>query len=67
MSDLTSCNYCTLKRIRKDAKENGKIVVLKASGFMGGIDVFVLKRGEKLDRKEHFCAWLMEIPDRCVC
>jgi hypothetical protein len=82
MSSLTTCNYCTLKRIKKDAKVEGKKVVLRASNFMGGTDVFVVPKGEKLPAyknpsdklpngdevyKKYHKAWLMEIPTSCCC
>lgn len=67
------CNYCHLKSIRERAKKQGSRVYLRAG--MGGIDVFVVPKGEKLDtsvneKGEHgkqWVAWMMEIPDHCVC
>ena len=51
MSELTICNYCKLKRIRK-TKSKGSKVYLKPSSFMsGGIDVYVVPKGEKLDTR----------------
>lgn len=68
------CNYCHLQNIRRRAKKKGSRVYLRA-GMMGGTDVFVVPKGEKLDisvneKGEHsgqWVAWMMEIPDHCVC
>jgi len=39
---MTPCNYCSLQRIRKRAKQNGMKVVKMPSRFMGGVEVFVV-------------------------
>lgn len=44
MSELTSCNYCNLRNIRKIAKEQNKRVILVASSFMGGTEVFAVPK-----------------------
>ncbi len=66
MSELTSCNYCNLKRIKARARKEHKKVEIKFASYegieeykaMGGVDVF-------LDGKE--VAWFMELPDHCCC
>jgi len=67
MSELTSCNYCNLKRIKARAKnEHKKVKVvpvsyggkLKTFSYMGGVDVLI-------DNKK--VAWFMELPDHCCC
>ncbi len=62
MSELTQCNYCSLKSIKRRAKEKNQKVVLKPAKkgkyYMGGQDVFV--NGE-------FVAWFMELSNRCCC
>lgn len=65
MSELTRCNYCTLKDIKRKAKKEGKKVIVKRGkhnfedSFMGpGIDVFI-------DDKK--TAWFMELTNHCVC
>jgi hypothetical protein len=63
MSELTECNYCTLKRIKRDAKEKGKKVQVKrgveTDDSLGrGKDVYV--DGEKT-------VWFWELTDHCVC
>ena len=44
MSELTQCNYCSLKQIRADAKKKKMRVVIINSNFMGGVDVFVVPK-----------------------
>ena len=66
MSELTSCNYCNLKKIKVNAKREHKKVKIKRSPQvgteryenMGGVDVFV--NGKNV-------AWFMELPDHCCC
>ena len=78
MSELTSCNFCNLGRIRRDAKVKGmKVTILNdASWGMGGSNVYVHPKEikiEKLDGGENGCrlefrvSWMMEIPNRCQC
>ena len=72
MSSLTSCNYCSLRRIKDSVKGTGARTVLKGSEFMGGTDVYVVLKGEKLKEGDHdnnkqYRSWMMEIPERCVC
>jgi hypothetical protein len=82
MSELTSCNYCNLARIKGRAKKVGKKVVLKESKFMGGTDVFVvpeyftlpdykepneeLPNGCEVYQKYH-ASWMMGISKQCCC
>ena len=44
MSELTQCNYCSLKQIKANARKKRMKVVLLPSSFMGGTDVFVVPR-----------------------
>ena len=73
MSELTSCNYCTLKRIQARAKREGKKVTLLPSVFMGGTEVYVhtkhvdIRKLSDKDREQHPSSWLMAIPDHCCC
>ena len=76
MSELTQCNYCSLRQIRQRAKKEGKKVTL-LPGWRGGKDVFVhpsritrkkLLAEQKKDEGRKYCVgWLMEITDHCVC
>lgn len=69
---MKDCNYCTFQRIKKRAKKEGKkVTIRKASGPLGGVDIFVHPTGIKpegfLSRAEYFEAWFMELPDKCAC
>lgn len=72
MSELTRCNYCSLKELRRN-KPKGSRIHLRVSSFMGGVDVFVVPQGEKLDKRSpddgggHWRRWFMELGDRCGC
>jgi len=80
MSELTRCNYCRLQDIKRMAKEQGSRVYVRPSNFcpkynIGGYDIFMVPKGEKLDTSVdkdgnhgwQWVAWMMEIPDHCVC
>lgn len=65
---MGQCNLCLLAEIKRQAKKEGKVVVKKPGTFgLGGVDLFVLRKGEKLDRGKHFRAWCMKIPEGCEC
>ena len=61
---MTMCNYCTLKGLRK---KGFRIIKRHATWGMGGHEIYRVPIGEKLDKEKHHVAWLMEIPDHCVC
>ena len=70
MSELTPCNYCTLQRMKRAAKLNGERVVMvraKEIQGLGGMDVYVLPKGEKKLEKKYFRAWFMALGNRCEC
>ena len=46
MSEITQCNYCSLRWIRDAARREGCVVTLKPGGI--GTAVFVHKQGEAL-------------------
>jgi len=73
------CNLCSLNFIKLRAKKEGKkITIIPASGFLGGIDVYVhpkeinIKKLEGFNipdhpnRDKYFRAWFMEIPSSHV-
>lgn len=63
MSELTRCNYCTLRDIKRNAKIHGEVVTVRpAKG--GGIEVATHKPDEDPDS---FSVWFMELTDHCVC
>lgn len=83
MSHLTSCNYCLMRAIRKQAKAEDKVVHRRTSSFMDGTDVYVLPKEVKMPKRivtasdelpngdefheKYFRAWFMEMPDSCRC
>jgi len=61
MSEITRCNYCSLREIKKRAKVKGEKVRIKNAKDFGlgkGKDVFVN------DKK---VAWFAELTNHCVC
>jgi len=81
MSDLTSCNYCNLLRLKRGLK-SGERVILRPSRFMGGTEVFVVPKGIPLpsyrepsnrepngddNYKLYHRSWMMSIPRSCCC
>lgn len=78
MSELTTCNYCNLKRIRRNAKAKGmKVTILRDAHWgMGGENIYVHPReikiaefpgGEDGPRSHYFASWMMKIPNKCQC
>jgi len=78
MSELTQCNYCSMSRIRRDAKaEKKKVTVLADARWgMGGVNVYVhpcdvnirkLEGGENGERAKYRVSWMMELSEHCVC
>ena len=67
---MSACNYCKLENIKRDAKRNGKRVIVKKGGHddsLGyGIDVHILKKGGKPTEKNKVC-WFMTLTDKCAC
>ena len=72
MSDLTSCNFCKLQGMKRDAAKKGKRVMvvpvnpLKDQFRMGGVNVYVVGRREKPNEK-NWVSWMMQITAMCVC
>jgi len=78
MSELTSCNYCSLQRIKARAKsENKKVTVLADSTWgLGGLNVYVHPKGIKIkdliggedgERKKYRVSWFMALGNHCEC
>ena len=73
MSELTLCNHCKLHDIKRRARENGKLVVLRATSekaFPLGQDVFVSPKGTEYSKRfqaKYRVAWFMELTDHCAC
>ncbi len=65
VSELTPCNLCTLNQITRLANERGATVTqtLKPTAGnekQGWWEITVSDKAEPV-------AWLLELPDRCVC
>jgi hypothetical protein len=81
MSELTRCNYCSLREIKAQArKEKKKVTLLPGRTFgqhqgggIRGIDVYVhpakidVKKLRPDQREKYWDRWFWELSDRCVC
>ena len=52
MSELTTCNYCNLRRYREQARKKGHRIVMRPSMFMRGVNVWSVPKGVKLPSVE---------------
>lgn len=59
MSELTSCNYCSLRRMRLDASSRGVEVIVS-------VDEHGWIAARYSDRDEP-SAWFMEVSNECAC
>lgn len=67
MSDMTNCNYCTLRTMRENLEKTERIVTLDAGG---STEVYVCKKGEDVNLDHdgpHFRAWFAQLTEYCVC
>jgi hypothetical protein len=83
MSELTTCNYCSLREVKARArKEKKKVTMLPGrtfgvkhseTGGMRGIDVYVhpakinVSKLRPDQREKYWDRWFWELSDRCVC
>ena len=67
MSELTTCNYCTLQNIRARARKNGLQVTIEGSNCYVHPRWVKLDRLNKDEKEPYFVAWFMELTDHCVC
>ncbi len=79
MSELTQCNYCTLRDIKRQAAHEKKHVHLKhdTGRELDGIDVYVTPVSVDLPEghitrvsefhQEYWVSWFMGLTDHCVC
>lgn len=70
MSDLTACNYCKLKRLRRQAKLSQARIHIRQSKQHGGLNVFLVPHGGSLDSSEGSpfkVAWFKALPETCCC
>lgn len=77
------CNYCTLKRLKKEAEARGNKIITRRSSFLDGIDVFEIGKDEEVPEhyiepcdkfpngdewfETHHVAWMKEIGRSCCC
>lgn len=78
MSELTPCNFCSLQSIRRQAKKDGKRVML-LPGWCGGTDVLVYPKDVNIrkvegiqtvdhpNREKYLVAWMQKIGNSCLC
>jgi len=57
------CNYCFVESIKREANKTGARVYVRNSGFMGGVDIFKVPRGETLAPEESMIGPCEEYPD----
>jgi hypothetical protein len=80
MSELTECNFCTLRGMKRRAKAQGKRVItlpgrLTDAGLPRGIDVYTVPPGvskhdlkTRADLRERYGgSWFMALTDSCCC
>jgi len=78
MSELTTCNYCNLKNIKREAKAVGKKVTILDDAEWGlcgrniyvhppEINIRLMKGGEDGPRSKYRIAWMKEISKICCC
>lgn len=66
---MTMCNCCSFEAMKRNAKKNGKRVITVPStkmGTLGGVEVYILKNGEKPNKK-NWVSWMMVLPETCQC
>ena len=61
MSELTTCNYCNLRRIQSRAGPGVKVTTKKGDGEWEGW--IVVRRSDEIEPVAYFKA----LTDRCVC
>ena len=68
MSELTSCNHCSLEDMRKRRGRTGETVHKVPCGRYGGFDLFITKKGEKAKNVQHAVSGIYDgIKDtRCI-
>ncbi len=76
MSSFTSCNYCSLKGIKRRAKTDGMNVRATPSRWHTGVNVYVVPKDIAVPKpivedsefhEKYFTAWFMEVTDTCAC
>lgn len=71
--DDNPCNRCRYESYKRAAQKIGAAVHVFPCGLShltDGVDLFVVPRGQTLDRDRegpHWKAWFLELPDTCAC
>jgi len=67
VSEITPCNYCSLNKIKKNAKDQGLIVTNIGRHYYKHppkVDINLL---DEKERRKYFSAWFMELTNHCCC
>lgn len=67
MSELTTCNFCTLRRMRERAKKNGDQITLIGQDVYRHPKDVKLKDLPAAERKKYWAAWFMSLSSSCCC
>ena len=59
------CNKCVYDSLKRAGHR--RIKRADTEYELGGVNVYLIPKGEKLDTKKHFAAWFMSLPERCEC
>lgn len=69
MSEMTQCNFCSLRRYKERAEKTGmtiRLVKRPSQGFPDGLDIHKLKPGEEPNKKNKI-GWFAKLTDHCCC
>ena len=77
MSELTTCNFCSLKDMKRNMPPGHRLVKRhNATWGMGGINIYVVPLDVEVPQvvvdgdefhKAYWNRWFMELSTRCVC
>ena len=78
MSELTQCNYCSMRNLERNLEPGYKITLMESteeeSMGLGGFEVYVHPKTVELSNpvteEEHelyWVSWLMALPAHCCC
>jgi hypothetical protein len=64
MSELTLCNYCQLRYLKRHIRPGTRLVLTPDAD--GGTRCYIVPIGEE-PNESHFVAWYMELTAECCC
>lgn len=76
MSELTRCNFCSMKIYQAREGAKGKKIYIEKSKFMGGSEVYSIPKAmanntfstmTEETKKIYWICWFMEIGSSCCC